>query len=127
MDPIRRRLRACAWTALVVFGWVALAPVLAQAAVSPAAGWAAVCTAQGVERMAVGDAGGDPGAPSRPTHPAHCPLCSTAAALPPPAPASLPAADRAAPAQPPFLARIGGPGRWWPGTAVRAPPAVAQA
>ena len=56
MDSIRRRLRACAWTALVVFGWMALAPVLAQATPAPAAGWAEVCTAQGLERLAIEEA-----------------------------------------------------------------------
>jgi hypothetical protein len=127
MDPIRRRLRACTWTALFVFGWMALAPVLAQAAASPATSWAAVCTAQGLERVAVGDTPDDPGAPSRSTPPAHCPLCSAAAGLgPPPQPAHLLAAARAAPPQPPLLDRITGPGRWWPGTAVRAPPARAR-
>jgi hypothetical protein len=124
MDSIRRRLRACAWTALVDFGWMALAPVLAQATPAPAAGWAEVCTAQGLERLAIDDTTDDPGAPSRSTQPAHCPLCSSAAGLaPPPQPARLPAADRAAPARPPLLDRIGGPGRWWPATAARAPPA----
>lgn len=127
MDSIRRRLRACAWTALVVFGWMALAPVLAQATTSPSSGWAAVCTAQGLERLAVGDTTDGPGVPSRSAQPAHCPLCSTAAGLaPPPQPAQLRASDRSAPPQPPFLGRITGPGRWWPATAARAPPARAQ-
>lgn len=106
---------------------MALAPVLAQPAASPATGWAAVCTAQGLERVAIGDPTDDPGAPSRSTHPAHCPLCSASAGLPPPAPASLPEPERAAASQPPFLARVAGPGRWWPGTAARAPPALARA
>lgn len=106
---------------------MALAPVLAQPTAAPVAGWAAVCTAQGLERVAIGDTTDDPAAPSRSSHPAHCPLCSASAALLPPAPTSLRQPERASLSQPPFLARATGRGRWWPGTAARAPPAVAQA
>jgi hypothetical protein len=130
VNPMRRHLRPATWLALAALWALALLPAVSHAlAAQRGDAWAAVCTTQGLQRVALSAAAGDgqpqPAGPV--SHWEHCPLCQAAQAAPlPPAPAELGLQPVLAVARvAPPAARVARGDPLWSRAPARAPPQLA--
>ena len=108
MNALRHRLRPCTWLAILATLALALLPLISHA-LAPVGqpGWVEDCTPQGLQRVALADAAGDP--PATPVgaagHFEHCPYCAPGVAIPGPpvVPVSMPLRPVTGVAQPPLF------------------------